>query len=131
MLLLVNCVPSSQITRLVEPNGPRVGKGSYPGNIAVLNGTSPIVRKAESWRKDIENHESILRRIVRSRFDVKTPLEFNYMYTALDSARNAAVIRYFTFNPKPEEIAGWEVLLVYKLPRGNLIEAFVAAVPLE
>ncbi len=131
-VFVLACGPAgSQVIRLVEPHGPKVEVSHYPGYVRMLSGGHPVVKKSEAWCKDIECHEKVLRRIVREHFDVKTPLEFDYMYTGFDSTRNAAIVRYFAFNADPIEIAGWEVLLVYALSSGRLAQAFVAAVPLE
>lgn len=124
--------PKSQVLRLERRGGPIIHTGLYPGYIRILSAEEPLARRAEAWCRDVECNEKVLRRLVRERFDTdKSPLEFRHMFTALDSARNVVLVRYFAFHPNPSVIAGWEVFLVYELPRGMLTEAHVAEVPLE
>lgn len=132
LLVPVCCSPKSQVLRLTGPAPLPVETGHYPAYLEIMDGDSPLTRRSLAWRTDIESNEKVLRQLVRERFDLgKVPLEFRYMYTGLDSAANVAVVRYFAFQPNPIEIAGWEVFLVYLLPRGRLVRAYVAEVPLE
>lgn len=117
--------------RLTEPGGPKVSVGRYPGPVEILGGAHPLARRADLWRKDIDCHERVLRDLVRSRFELKAPLEFGFMYAGYDSTAGNAIVRYFAHDPNPVELAGWEVFLVYALPRGRLAAAWVNEVPLE
>jgi len=81
--------------------------------------------------QDIEANEQILRQLVRTHISVKSPLEFHFSYAGYDSLNNRIILRYFAPNPQPEEIAGWQVQFVYRLPSYRLELAYVSAVPLE
>jgi hypothetical protein len=134
LLLLFACgPPRSQVIRVGQPGGPAVHSGWYRHNLDFLSGADPRGARARPWADDAERHENVMRTLVRERYDVKSALEFRYKYTALDSARNLFVLRWFARSGAPEEkrgIAGWEVLLLYTR-RGRLAEAWVNEVPLE
>jgi hypothetical protein len=108
-----------------------VDSGHYPGSVRILPAGHPLVVEAASLRTDAESHEHLLRKLVRSRIAVKSPLEFQFMYTGLDSVNNRLVLRYFARAAVPGEIAGWQALLVYSLPSLEPVHAYVQAVPLE
>jgi len=129
--LLVACAPKSQVVRLGEPGGPEVVAGRYPGRLRLVPAPDPLFRRSLAWQQDASAHEDALRRAARSRYSIKGPLEFRFKYTAVDTAAAAGVVRYFSFAADQTVIAGWEVLLVYGLARGNLLRAYVNEVPLE
>ncbi len=131
VFLLAACVPKSQVVRLAEPDGLDVVVGRYPHYVEMLRAGDPLYQRAMGWREDAERHERVLRRVARSRLDIKSPLEFNFMYAGLDSANSAAVVRFFAFAADQRVIAGWELLLVYSLPKGRLAKVYVNEVPLE
>jgi len=116
---------------LAEPNRVPVEVGHYPDYVEILYGEHRYGRQVATLRRDAETHEAVLRRLVRERIDLKAPLEFEFKYAALDSGRTRLILRYFARDPEPQLIAGWEVFLVYSLPRRRLISARVAEVPLE
>ena len=91
----------------------------------------PLSSRAASLRADIEAHENVLRRIVRDRISAKSPLEFQFMYAGHDSTGDRLVLRYFARAAVPDEIAGWQVQLVYSLPALLPVHAYVKALPLE
>lgn len=128
---LLGCPYRSQVAQLAEPNRLPVEVGHYPEYIEVLYGRHGYGRRVESLRRDIEAHESVLRRLVRERIDLKAPLEFQFKYAAVDTSRTRLILRYFAPDPSPQLIAGWEVFLIYSLPRCRLVAARVAEVPLE
>jgi len=128
---LVGCPNRSQIILLTEPDRIPVEVGHYPDYVEVLYGQHAYGRQLAAIRKDIEAHESILRRLVRERIALKAPLEFEFKYAAVDTSRTRLILRYFAPDPAPQLTAGWEVFLVYALPRYRLMSAWVAAVPLE
>ena len=97
----------------------------------MLSGTDPQAIRAERLRQDAETHESVLRRAVRDQFEVKSPLEFMFMYVGYDSVDQRLVLRYFARHPDPTTIAGWQVQLIYALPGQRLVRAYVDEVPLE
>ncbi len=131
LLLLVGCASQSQVVRLGEPGGPAVIEGRYPGRLRIVPAPHPLFRRSLAWRRDAEAHEKVLRRAARSVYHIKSPLEFDFMYTARDTVAQQAVVRYFAFSADQARIAGWEVLLVYGLRRGELRRAYVSEVPLE
>jgi ferredoxin-NADP reductase len=53
------------------------------------------------------------------------------MYVGHDSANSRVILRYFARDPDPVIFAGWQVQLVYALPRMRLVRAYVEQVPLE
>jgi hypothetical protein len=91
----------------------------------------PLSIKADPLRADVEAHEQILRRLVRERISVKSPLEFQFMYIAHDSLNRQIILRYFSRAADQREFAGWQVQLVYALPSLQPVHAYVQAVPLE
>ena len=130
-LVLAGCPHRSQVEGLVRPGGPPVVVGHYPDYLVMLYGNDPLARRAERLRPDIESHESLIRQIARSRFDIRPPLEFMFMYVGHDSANSRLIMRYFARDPEPVVFAGWQVQLVYALPRLRLVRAYVEQVPLE
>jgi hypothetical protein len=130
-LLLVACPSRSQVRLLARADGPPVVVGHYPDYLVMLSGDHPLARKADRLRQDVESHESFIRHLTRSRFDIRPPLEFSFMYVAYDSASSSLVLRYFARNPEPVIFAGWQVQLVYSLPALRLARAYVEEVPLE
>jgi len=130
-LFLLACPPASQVARLAGPDGPPVEVGRYPDYVVMLGGDHPLARRAEKLRPDIEGHESILRQMVRDRIETKSPLEFRFMYVGYDSIHQRLIMRYFARHPDPSTIAGWQVQLIYALPRLRLVRAYVQEVPLE
>jgi len=131
VVVALSCPNRSQVVRLLTPEGPPVEVGHYPDYLRILSGNDRLSVRAAALRPDIESHESVLRTIVRQRIQLKAPLEFQFKYAGYDSVHQRLVLRYFARNPNPVEIAGWEVFLVYTLPRPRLLKAFVAEVPLE
>ncbi len=91
----------------------------------------PLTARAGPLRADIEAHEPVLRRLVRDRLDIKSPLEFQFMYVGHDSVNQRLIIRYFARAATAREIAGWQAQLVYSLPSLRPVHAYVQAVPLE
>lgn len=116
---------------LTRPGGPAVVEGHYPDYLVMLPNDHPLARRSERLRQDIEGHEYLIRQLARSRFDIRPPLEFMFMYVGYDSLNSNVVLRYFARNPEPIVYAGWQVQLVYALPALRLVRAYVEQVPLE
>ena len=97
----------------------------------MLSSDHPLSVKAATLRADVESHEQILRKLVRDRISVKSPLEFQFMYVGQDSRNSRLILRYFSRAADQREFAGWQVQLVYLLPSLRPERAYVQAVPLE
>jgi hypothetical protein len=97
----------------------------------MLSSDHPLSVKAGPLRADVESHEQILRKLVRDRISVKSPLEFQFMYVGQDSQNSRLILRYFSRAADQREFAGWQVQLVYSLPSLQPEHAYVQAVPLE
>ena len=119
------------MTRFIAEDAPPVEVGRYPDYLAVLPGDDPLAVKAASLRADVEAHEPVLRRLVREHLEVKSPLEFRFMYVGYDSVKQRLILRYFARAAVQNEIAGWQVQLEYSLPSLCPAHAYVQAVPLE
>ncbi len=117
--------------RFTDASAPPVDSGRYPGSLRILPADHPLSVDAAPLRADVEAHEPILRRFVRQRISVKSPLEFQFMYVGQDSANRRLILRYFARAAIPNEIAGWQVQLVYALPSLRPVHAYVQALPLE
>ncbi len=130
-LLIAACPPESQVRLLARTDGPPVIVGHYPDYLVMLPGDHQLVRKTERLRHDIESNESLIRQLARSRFDIRPPLEFMFMYVGYDSLNANVVLRYFARNPDPVIYAGWQLQLVYALPTLRLVRAYIEQVPLE
>jgi hypothetical protein len=139
-LLLVGCHhcircggvdASRSVTRFVAADAPPADSGRYPGPLRMLPSDHPLAVKAAALRADVESHEQILRKLVRERIPVKSPLEFQFMYSGEDSRNRRLILRYFARAAVQDEIAGWQVQLVYSLPSLRPEHAYVQAVPLE
>ena len=117
--------------RFMDSDAPPVDSGRYLGSLRILPSDHPLAIDAAPLRADVEGHESVLRRLVRERISVKSPLEFQLMYVAQDSAKQRLILRYFSRAPVQNDIAGWQVQLVYSLPSLRPVHAFVQALPLE
>jgi hypothetical protein len=128
---LNRCVPPSELLRFDGPSPPPVEVGRYPSHVDFLCGPHRLDPTVARLRGDIEAHESILRRITREHSDAKSPLEFRFMYAAVDSAGGTLLLRYFAPHPSPVAIAGWQAQLVYELPCRRLLRVYVSEVPLE
>ncbi len=129
---LTACVSASQVARLVGPAASRVKTGHYPYYAATPRPDDPVLRRTGAWRNDIEANERVLRQLVRDRYETKSPLEFRFMYVALDSVNGDAVIRYFAREADQSSwVAGYEVFLTYELHSGRLDGAWVNRLPLE
>jgi hypothetical protein len=122
---------SQSVMRFTAADAPPVDSGSYPGQLRMLSPDHRLAVKAAPLRADVESHEQILRRLVRERISVKSPLEFQFMYVARDSLGHRLILRYFSRAADQTEVAGWQVQLVYSLPSLQPVHAFVQAVPLE
>lgn len=130
-LLIAGCFHRSDVRRLVEPGGPPVDVGHYAEHLVMLGAEHPLARKAERLRLDIEANEAVTRRVVRDHLELKSPLEFRFMYVGHDSVNQRLIMRYFAHHPDPTTIAGWQVQFVYALPALHLVRALVEEVPLE
>jgi len=97
----------------------------------MLAADHPLSIKAGPLRADVESHEQVLRELVRQRISVKSPLEFRFMYVEQDSANHRLILRYFSRAAIQNEIAGWQVQLIYSLPSLQPVHAYVQAVQLE
>lgn len=105
--------------------------GYYPYYHYQLPPDHPLQPRVPVLRQDIEANENLLRRLVRERYDVKSPLEFRFSYAGLDSVNSRLVIRYFAPDAQQHELAGWQVQFIYRLPKLALDSVYVWAVPLE
>jgi hypothetical protein len=140
VLLLLGCrhclrcsgvgAPQS-VTRFIAADGPPVEVGRYRSHLRMLPVDDPLAARAGPLRADIEANEQVLRKLVRDRLDVKSPLEFQFMYVGHDSVNQRLILRYFARAATPKEIAGWQAQLVYSLPSFLPVHAYVQAVPLE
>ncbi len=119
------------MTRFAEADAPPADSGRYPGPLRILGAADPLSVKAGPLRADVEAHEPVLRKLVRERIPVESPLEFQFMYVGHDSRNNRLILRYFSPAADQREFAGWDVQLVYSLPSLRLEHAYVQAVPLE
>ncbi len=119
------------MTRFIAADGPPVEVGRYRDLLRMLPVADPLTARAGPLRADIEAHEPVLRRLVRDRLDIKSPLEFQFMYVGHDSVNQRLIIRYFARAATAREIAGWQAQLVYSLPSLRPVHAYVQAVPLE
>jgi glutamate-1-semialdehyde aminotransferase len=119
------------VTRFAAADGPPVEVGRYPGPLQMLGVNHPLSAKADALRADVESHEQVLRSMVRDRISVKSPLEFQFMYVAHDSADHQLILRYFSRAADQTDFAGWQVQLVYSLPSLQPVHAYVQALPLE
>ena len=97
----------------------------------MLSSDHPLSVEAAPLRADVESHEQILRKLVRERISEKSPLEFRFMYVGHDSLNHQLILRYFSRAANQDEIAGWQVQLVYTLPSLRPVHAYVQALPLE
>jgi len=122
---------SRSVTRFTAADAPPVDSGRYPGPLRMLSSDHPLSVKAGPLRADVESHEQILRKLVRDRISVKSPLEFQFMYVGQDSQNSRLILRYFSRAADQREFAGWQVQLVYSLPSLQPEHAYVQAVPLE
>jgi hypothetical protein len=130
--LQCNGVNASQsVTRFADAGAPPVDDGRYPGPLRMLSADHPLFVKTAALRADVEAHEQILRKLVRERISVKSPLEFQFMYVGHDSLNDRLILRYFSRAADQTEFAGWQVQLVYSLPSLRSVHAYVQAVPLE
>jgi len=126
------CSPSSQLLRLSGPRPLPVETAHYPFFTATPAPDDQVLKRAEAWKQDIEQNERVLRQLVRDRYDTKSPLEFRFMYVAVDTANRRAVVRYFAREADQTSwVAGYEVFLGYSLPSGRLEQAWVNRLPLE
>jgi hypothetical protein len=139
-LLLVGCHhclrcrgadASQSVTRFTAADAPPVDSGRYPGPFRIIASDHPLAVKAALLRADVEAHEPVLRQLVRERISVKSPLEFHFMYVGRDSAKSRLILRYFSRAAVQNEIAGWQVQLVYSLPALRPVHAYVQALLLE
>jgi hypothetical protein len=119
------------VTRFIAADAPPVDVGRYPDFLRMLPADHPLVFKAGPLRADIEAHEQVLRKLVRDHLEVKSPLEFQFMYVGRDSVNHRLILRYFARAAVQREIAGWQAQLVYSLPSLRPLHAYVQAVPLE
>ena len=122
---------SQSVTRFVAADAPPVDSGHYPFPLQMLSVNHPLALKAGPLRADVEGHEAALRRLMRNRISVKSPLEFQFMYVGHDSVNRRLILRYFARAALPKDIAGWQAQLVYSLPSLRPVHAYVQAVPLE
>ena len=122
---------SQSVTRFKAADAPPVDSGRYPGPLRMLASGNPLSIRADPLRADVEAHEQILRKLVRERISVKSPLEFQFMYVGHDSLNHQLILRYFSRAADQREFAGWQVQLVYSLPSLKPVRAYVQAVPLE
>jgi hypothetical protein len=122
---------SWSVTRFTSTGAPPVEVGRYRDHLQILPAGHPLAVKAEPLRADVAAHESVLRRLVRERIQLKSPLEFQFMYIGHDSVHNRLVLRYFARAADQSEIAGWQAQLVYSLPCLLPVRAYVQEVPLE
>lgn len=127
----LKCLPGSQIKRVLGTPSPPVTVGYYPHYHYPLPIGHRLHKRLLSLRQDIEANEQLLRQLVRERVAVKSPLEFHFSYAGYDSLNNRIILRYFAPNPQSEQIAGWQIQFVYRLPNHILERAYVWAVPLE
>lgn len=131
IIFCLNCVPASQIKKFSLPSSPPVTLGYYPYYHYPLLAGHCLHKKVPALRHDIEANEQILRQLVRKQIAVKSPLEFSFSSAGYDSINNRIILRYFAPNPKPEEIAGWQIQFIYRLPNYLIDRAYVWTVPLE
>ncbi len=121
----------TSIVRFTDADAPPVDSGRYPGPLRILPSDHPLAVNAAPLRADVEAHEPVLRKLVRGRISVKSPLEFQFMYVGQDSAKRRLILRYFSRAAIQNEIAGWQVQLVYSLPSLRPVHAYVQPLPLE
>jgi len=117
--------------RLTTAPPPSVVVGHFPDYVEILYGPHRLQPLVDRLRADVEGHEHVLRRIVRDRIELKSPLEFEFSYAAVDTAAGIVLLRYFAPHPDPVLVAGWQAQLIYRLPRGSLDRVYVEEVPLE
>ena len=122
---------SQSVTRFTAADAPPVDSGRYPAPLRMLSTDHPLFVRTATLRADVESHEQVLRRLVRERIPVKSPLEFRFMYVGQDSLNSRLILRYFSRAADQREFAGWQVQLVYSLPSLKPVRAYVQAVPLE
>ncbi|MGQ9707298.1 MAG: hypothetical protein ACUVUR_00270 [bacterium] len=125
------CPHRNQIKQFLSSAPPPVSIGYYPDYHYSLSPTHTYYEKIKDLREDIESNEPILRKLIREHIPVKSPLEFNFSYAGIDSVNHRLILRYFAPNLRSEEIAGWQVQIIYRLPGPILERAFVWSVPLE
>jgi hypothetical protein len=126
-----NCPHRSQMRQFISPAPPPVTVGYYPEYHHPLPENHFYSPKIRTLRQDIESNESLLCQLVQKHIPVKSHLEFRFSYAGYDSLNKRLILRYFAPNPAPGEIAGWQVQIIYRLPKLILERAFVWAVPLE
>jgi len=122
---------SRSVTRFVAEDAPPVEVGRYRAYLVMLPADHPLAVRAGPLRADVEAHEPVLRRLVRDRLEVKSPLEFQFTYVGCDSVNRRLILRYFARAAVQSEIAGWQTQFVYSLPSLRPVHAYVEAVPLE
>lgn len=131
ILSFVGCASRSEVDRFDRTASACVRLGRYERPVEMMNSRHPLYRRIDRLRHDVEQHENLLRSYVREQLDAKPPLEFHFSYAAFDSTANRLLLRYFAFHPNPTLVAGWQVQLVYQLPRTRLLQVYVEALPLE
>jgi hypothetical protein len=122
---------SRSVTRFIAEDALPVEVGRYRDYLRMLPADDTLALRAGPLRADVEAHEQVLRKLVRDRLEVKSPLEFRFMYVGHDSVNRRLILRYFARAAVPNEIAGWQAQLVYSLPSLRPMHAYVQAVPLE
>jgi hypothetical protein len=130
VLCVSGCAPRF-VRRVQARDFSMVREGRYGNHVEIRNGDSVLVARVHYWRDRIEDDPEFLPRIAEKFYYIPGNVRFHFTYVGEDRSRDAVVLRYFAYAPKPVIIAGWQVQFVFDGSTRRLREVLTTEVPLE
>lgn len=129
IILLLSCPPQAKILKDAEKKA-RVGY--YDDFFLVTSEGNGFKEDVAKWRKEIEKDKKFLLSLTKRFFPIPDDSEFEFKFVGRDTVNKYLFLRYFAHLRDPKgEIAGWQVLFLFRENDKTLQKVFVAEVPLE
>lgn len=124
-LLFLSLLSCSNYLKVIEK---KIVLNSYNDYFVIVNKIDN--KRIKKWYNYFEKNKEGLKNLVPKKFPIPKESEFQFKFFAVDSLNKRYLIRYFAFQPDPIDIAGWQMIFIFK-KNGKLEKIFLSEVPLE
>ncbi|MEO0102781.1 MAG: hypothetical protein ABIK81_03665 [candidate division WOR-3 bacterium] len=138
IVLLLSCLPQGKFLSAEGETSLR-GKdaekkasvGHYEDFFIVSNGNG-FKKDVAKWRREIEKDKKFLIHLTKKFFPIPDDTEFEFKFVGRDTVNRYLFLRYFAPLRDPKgEIAGWQVLFIFRERDKSCEKILISEVPLE
>ncbi|MEO0116881.1 MAG: hypothetical protein ABIK97_04990 [candidate division WOR-3 bacterium] len=129
IILLLSCLPQSKILKDADK---KASVGHYEDFFIVISNGNGFKEDVTKWRREIEKDKKFLIHLTKKFFPIPDDTEFEFKFVGRDTVNKYLFLRYFAPLRDPKgEIAGWQVLFIFRERDKSCEKILISEVPLE